>query len=370
MGEDIEKMMTTEVIHDFKNILTGILGNLAIAKDWSNPEDQAYPFIEAAERVARHANQLALQMLANAKGGERELVEVSMARLVRDAVDMMIGGSSCSSKVVIDSDLCLVHGDETRLMQVLNNLLVNAKQAMPKGGVVTVRLGNLTVTEQSQYRLRPGRYVRVSVEDHGVGIPEQNLTQIFKMHFTTKKEGTGIGLASCIYIIKKHGGTIHVESEEGQGSTFTLLLPALDKLDSEVTPQPSKPVDGSGCILVMDDEAMVQQALGDMLGVFGFDVEFADDGEHAIENYQRAMDQGKPYRLVIMDLTIPGGMGGVETVRRLREIDPEVKAVVSSGHANDPAMLHCRDFGFSGSIQKPYSLKDLQKLVATILNPD
>jgi len=364
MGEDIEKVMTTEVIHDFKNILTGILGNLAIAKDWSNPEDQAYPFIEAAERVTRHANQLALQLLANARGSERQRFDFSLAKVVRDSVDLMIGGSHCKSKISIDHDLKMVHGDETRITQVLNNLLVNAKQAMPQGGCITVRVSNVFITEDSNNHINPGRYVRLSIEDQGTGIPKENLTQIFKMHFTTKKEGTGIGLASCVYIIKEHGGSIHVESEMGVGSTFTVLLPALEKVDEEAIPQQSQRVEGSGRILVMDDEVMVRQAIGDMLSIFGYEVEFANDGASAVTTYEREFRKGTPPRLVIMDLTIPGGVGGVEAVRRLLEIDPNVKAVVSSGHSNDPAMLHCKDYGFVRSIQKPYSLKDLQNMLA------
>lgn len=364
MGEDIEKIMTTEVIHDFKNILTGILGNLAIAKDWSNPKDPAYPFIEAAERVTRHANQLALQLLANARGSERKHFDFSLSRVIRDSVDLMIAGSHCHSKVVIDGDLKMVHGDQTRIAQVLNNLLVNAKQAMPKGGDIEVRASNIVIATDNKFQITPGSYVRLSVEDHGVGIPEENLNKIFKMHFTTKKEGSGIGLSSCVYIIKEHGGTIHVESEVGVGTTFTVLLPSLEITDAEAVLVETPQLEGTGCILVMDDDSMVQQAVGDMLSIFGYEVEFANDGAAALQLYERAQKLGKPYKLVIMDLTIPGGMGGIETVRRLLELDPNVRTVVSSGHSNDPAMLQCKQYGFTAAIQKPYSLKDLQNMIS------
>ena len=368
MGEDIEKAMTLEVIHDFKNILTGILGNLALAKDWSNPDDQAYPFIEAAERVTRHANQMALQLLASARGNERIQLEIGLANVIRDSVDLMIGGSHCEARVKINPDLKMVVGDETRLTQVLNNLLVNAKQAMPDGGVITVRASNIKVSSESKFQIKPGNYIRISIEDQGVGISEENLTKIFKMHFTTKKEGSGIGLASCIYIIKNHGGTIHVESEEGKGSVFTILLPSIEKPDPDAVEKEIGSYEGSGRILVMDDEAMVQQTIGDMLAYFGYDVDFANDGETTLRQYKEALDMGDPYKLVIMDLTIPGGMGGMETIKLLIDIDPNVKAIVSSGHANDPAMYHCQEYGFTASIRKPYSLKALQELLAQTVN--
>lgn len=363
MGEDIEKVMTTEVIHDFKNILTGILGNLALAKDWSNPEDQAFPFIEAAERVTRHANQMALQLLANARGNERIHLELSIAKIIRDSVDLMTGGSHIIGRVHINADLKMVLGDETRITQVMNNLLVNAKQSMLHGGVLTVRASNITISSESKFQIKQGCYVRISIEDEGMGISKENLTQIFKMHFTTKKEGTGIGLASCIYIIKEHGGIIHVESELGKGSVFTMLLPALGEVDPDAVFRDLKVHRGSGTILVMDDESMVQQIIGDMLSHLGYQVDFANDGKHAIETYREAFTTGDPYRLVIMDLSIPGGMGGIEAIRHMNHLDPNVKAIVSSGNTNDPAMHHCSEYGFVASISKPYNLQALQDIL-------
>jgi CheY-like chemotaxis protein/two-component sensor histidine kinase len=364
MGEDIEKVMTTEVIHDFKNILTGILGNLAIAKDWSNPQDPAYPFIEAAERVTRHANQLAMQLLSSAKGGGQHHHPFSLARLIRDSVDLILGGSKCVGQTSISPDLRLVEGDEARIAQVLNNLLENARQAMPNGGTITVSASNLRIQSESKFQIKPGKYILVSVEDQGIGIPEELLTKIFRMHFTTKKDGNGIGLASCVYIIRNHGGTIHVESEVGKGSVFSVLIPCTDLPDTDAVPRRSSFSRGSGRILVMDDELMVQQIVCEMLEHFGYEVQITHDGQSAVEAYRKAWVAGHPYRLVIMDLTIPGGMGGLDAIRQMRSIDPEVKAIVSSGHSNDPAMQSCRDFGFVASIRKPYNLQALQEVLA------
>lgn len=364
MEEDIEKLISSEVIHDFKNILTGIMGNLSMAKDWSDPNDQAYPFIVAAERVTKHANQLALQLLASARGGERQHFDFSLVKIARDSADLMIGGSNCNFDIEVCENLKMVHGDQTRITQVLNNLLVNAKQAMPRGGNVTIRLENTTISPDAGFPLDPGEYVRVEIEDDGVGIADENLQKIFQMHFTTKKQGSGIGLSSCMHIVKQHGGMIHVESELGEGATFSIFLPALDKRDPEVVERKVADIDGNGCILVMDDELMVQQTIGDMLSIFGYETEFAGDGASAIECYKEACSKGMPHCLVIMDLTIPGGMGGLEAARRLREIDPGIKMVVSSGLPNDPAMMHYKDYGFIASIQKPYNLKDLQQMLA------
>jgi two-component system cell cycle sensor histidine kinase/response regulator CckA len=365
MGEDIEQTVTTEVIHDFKNILTGILGNLAIAKDWSKPEDAAYPFIEAAERVTKHANQLALQLLASARGSNRVHFEFSLAKAIRDSVDLMLGGSECSGHVDIDPELKTIIGDQTRIIQVLNNLIVNAQQAMGEKGVVSVRANNIVVADDNKYEIKPGNYVSVCVEDHGVGIPKENLTEIFKMHFTTKKEGSGIGLASCVYIVKKHGGAIHVESEVGEGSAFTIMLPSTKTVDPEAVVR-TVDLDGveGGRILVMDDEQMVQQILAEMLEHLGYEAEFASDGNSAITKYKYAKRSGKYYDLLLMDLTIPGGMGGVEAIAEIRKIDPGVKAIVSSGNANDGAMINCKEFGFIASIQKPYTLVDLRDILA------
>jgi CheY-like chemotaxis protein len=258
----------------------------------------------------------------------------------------------------------MVKADQTRIAQVLNNLLVNAKQAMPNGGVIAVSASNVHVREGTVSMLPPGLYVRVCVEDQGVGIAKENLKNIFKMHFTTKKEGSGIGLSSCVYILKEHGGAIHVDSELGQGSTFAFFLPALDRVDPDALPVHPVDLPGSGRILVMDDDSMVQQTIGDMLSIFGYDVAFANDGVGAKLRYERAMKDGHPFVLVIMDLTIPGGMGGTEAIKVLKEVDPNVKAVVSSGNPNDPAMQHCTQFGFACAIQKPYNLKDLQNMLS------
>ncbi len=368
MNEDIEKVMTTEVIHDFKNILTGILGNLALAKDWSNEEDRAYPFIEAAERVTKHANQLALQLLASARGDEQILQDMGVSRVIRNSVELMVSGSGCRNDVKIHPDLRMIVGDETRVAQVLNNLLQNAVQAMPVKGTITVRASNVTVTNESKFNIKPGNYVRISIQDEGTGIPEELLTKIFKMHFTTKKDGSGIGLASCYYIIRNHHGTIHVESDVGKGSIFTILLPAIDKADPEAVVQDVELHTPTGSILVMDDERMVQQTIGDMLNHFGFHVDFASDGKTALESYKRAKERGNPYRAVIMDLTIPGGMGGMEAIKHLVSMDPSVKAIVSSGHTNDPVMQQCDMYGFSASIRKPYNLLELKKVLSDTMN--
>ncbi|OPZ71141.1 MAG: Blue-light-activated protein [Verrucomicrobia bacterium ADurb.Bin474] len=366
-GDDAGRLITVEVIHDFKNILAGILGNLALAKDWSDPKDKAYPFIEAAERVTRHANQLTLQLLAHAKGSEWEKSRVCISRLLRECVDLMVGGSPCHVKWEIDPDLRTVDADEARLTQVFNNLLINARQAMEKGGMIEVTVNNVDIGPSSGHRLDPGVYVRVSIRDEGCGIRKDHIEHLFKPNFTTKKDGNGIGLASCYYIVKNHGGVIEVDSEEGQGARFSVYLPAGQSVDPHAASREEAPVRGYGSILVMDDDAMIQQTIGDMLDYLGFQAHFADDGHEALRVYRKAKESGNPFRLVMMDLTIPGGMGGLEAIRKLKEYDKDVVAVVSSGHPNDPVMQQYERFGFRAVIRKPYTLRDLEDVIRQTL---
>ncbi len=367
-SDAIDKSITSEVIHDFKNILTGILGNLALARDWSDPKDKAYPFIEAAERVTKHANQLALQLLAASRGSKAPKVEIGLSKLIRECTDLIITDNAFDFSIDIDPDLSMVLADETKIIQVLNNLLINAKQAsLDRGGHISVIARNVQIGQDTNFNLKPGRYVKVSVVDQGCGIAPENINKIFKLHFTTKEEGNGIGLATCFYAIQDHGGTIHVESKVDEGSTFSFLLPALDRSDADATEDEATIHQSSGHILVMDDEELVQQIVGDMLQHLGYTVCFANSGEEAVKSYRQAFEASAPFAAVIMDLSLPGTMGGQQTIAKIREIDPEVKAILSSGHVNDPVVRNCREYGFFGAINKPYSLKDLQNILSFCL---
>ncbi len=276
-------------------------------------------------------------------------------------------GSHARCKFNIMEDLWPVEVDEGQISQVVGNLAINADQAMPEGGVVEIRAENVTLLKEQVVSLEPGRYIRLSITDSGIGIPKDHLTKIFTPYFTTKQRGSGLGLATSYSIINKHGGVIIVESEIGRGTTFNIYLPASDKEIPKKEKKSMTTITGSGKILVMDDEEFIRNTAGEMLAAVGYTVGYANDGGEAIDLYIRARESGEPYDLIIMDLTIPGGMGGVETIQKLLEIAPDAKAIVSSGYANGPIMADFKEYGFKGVIAKPYRTDELCKVVQTVI---
>jgi CheY-like chemotaxis protein/anti-sigma regulatory factor (Ser/Thr protein kinase) len=257
--------------------------------------------------------------------------------------------------------------DEGQLRQVLSNLFVNAMQAMPKGGNVEVRLENVTLTSGFLPPLAAGKYVKISIRDQGEGIKPEHLPRIFEPYFSTRKQGSGLGLATAYSVVRKHDGQIKVESAVGAGTAFHIYLPAA----AERTPEPEEPAQkkffGEGRLLVMDDEADILSIVREMLQSLGYEVETAKDGSEAIEKYVKAKVAGRPYEAVMMDLTIPNGMSGREAITRLREFDPGVKAVVSSGYSFDPVMANYRQFGFKGIIPKPYRIEELGRVLSEVV---
>lgn len=276
-------------------------------------------------------------------------------------------GSGVSHEIFINEDLRLVDIDEGQISQVIHNLVINADHAMPQGGVITIRCSNVRVESNSLHPLKEGDYVRISIEDHGVGIPKERVAKIFDPYFTTKQKGSGLGLATAYSIIQKHGGHISVESTLGAGTVFSVYLPASRGQTALRQANETLIYPGAGSILLMDDEADVRETTGKVLMKLGYRVEYASDGKEAIEMYTWARDCGKSYDLVIMDLTVPGGMGGKETIQNLHEIDPGILAIVSSGYSNDPVIADFKAHGFAGVVSKPYRLKDLSAEVHKVL---
>jgi CheY-like chemotaxis protein len=238
---------------------------------------------------------------------------------------------------------------------------------MPHGGVVSVSAENTVITAENSLPLQDGKYVRVSIKDRGIGIPEHHLSKIFDPYFTTKHRGSGLGLATSYSIIKNHGGLITVESELGVGTTFDVFLPASPKAISPNEPEPDRPVGGEGKILFMDDEEPIRNLAAEMLSLLGYEVVLAKDGDEALDLYHAAKESAKPFSAVIMDLTVPGGMGGKETIRRLQELDPEVKAIVSSGYSNDPVMAEYEKHGFGGVVVKPFGIKEVSEALKRVI---
>jgi len=355
------------IAHDFNNLLTAIMGNTSLAKMFTEPDTKIYARLEEVEKASLRARDLTQQLLTFSKGGAPIKKVTSIADIICDSSRFALRGSHARCKFNIMEDLWPVEVDEGQISQVISNLAINADQAMPEGGVVEIRAENVTLLKGQVVTLEPGRYIRLSITDSGIGIPKDHLNKIFTPYFTTKQRGSGLGLATSYSIINKHGGLIIVESEIGHGTTFSIYLPASGKDIPEKEIKSMTTITGSGKILVMDDEEFIRNTAGEMLATVGYTVGYADDGAQAIDLYLRARESGEPYDLIIMDLTIPGGMGGVEAIQKLLEIAPDAKAIVSSGYANGPIMADFKEYGFKGVIAKPYRTDELCKVVQNVI---
>ncbi len=351
----LESMSTLAggIAHDFNNILTAILGNIGLAMLDSKKEPQVQDRLAQAEQACLRAQALSRQLLTFAKGGAPIKKIVSIANLLKESANLTLSGSKSRHEVSIPDDLWSVEADEGQINQVISNLLINADQAMPEGGVIKITAENMLVKAESNLPLSGGKYVKFAIADQGIGISPKYLDKIFDPYFSTKQKGSGLGLATAYSIIKNHSGHIQVESQIGVGATFHVYLPATDKgVPAESVAV--KPAMGQGKVLIMDDEAMVREVLGRMLSRLGYEVDFASDGSQAIEKFVRAQAEGRPFTAVILDLTVPGGMGGKDAIKELLKIDPQVKAIVSSGYSEDPIMADFKKYGFSEVIAKPY----------------
>lgn len=354
------------IAHDFNNLLTAIIGNLSLALRETSPGSKDR--IEASRNASLRAQDLAQQLLTFAKGGAPIKKTASLGHLVRDTVSFSLSGTHVRPSLDIPADLWPVDVDAGQISQVISNLVVNALQAMPEGGTLHVIGENTIDPDDTPLPLAPGRYVRIIVRDEGSGIPEEILKKIFDPYFTTKPKGSGLGLATSYSIVKNHGGLIHVTSSPESGATFTIDLPASDAEEAPEAPAPMAPLSGQrGKVLVLDDEEVICELVACTLTPLGFTVAQSFTAEETLRLYKEALDAGDPFDVVIMDLTIPGGMGGKEAVKKLLELHPTARAIVSSGYAMDPIMSRHKDYGFSGVIAKPYDISELQRVVSATI---
>jgi PAS domain S-box-containing protein len=356
------------IAHDFNNILTAIISNLYLAKAPLNPKDPTYQRLTEAERATLRAKDLTQQLLTFSKGGAPIMHPASLVELVKVSADFAVQGSHTRCEFSIPSTLWTAEVDEGQISQVINNMVINAQQAMPDGGTILIRAKNTTVRSDHHLPLPEGRYVLISITDSGVGISEDHLTKVFDPFFTTKPNGSGLGLSTSYLIVKRHSGHIKVKSEIGKGTTFSIYLPASTKSApsiKRIEDDVARP--GTGRILLMDDEALLREPLTQVLSGLGYYVNAAKDGAEAIDLYKKAFDAGRPFDAVILDLTVPGGMGGRETIAKLRELNPDVKAMVSSGYSDDPVMAQYREHGFVGVVTKPYPIHALSDLLRRFL---
>ena len=314
-----------------------------------------------------NAKNLTQQLLTFSRGGSPVKKTASILELVRDTCEFAARGSNVRCEFSIPDDIYPVDVDVGQISQVISNLIINAEQAMPEGGVIRVRLENVSVSERDGLSLKDGKYLKLSIKDQGVGIPAKILPKIFDPYFTTKQKGSGLGLATAYSIVKNHEGLITVESEPGVGTIFHIYLPASEKAMIGDKDSDRSVVAGEGKILLMDDEEMIRDMASEMLSLLGYEVDVARDGEEAVELYCLAKDSDNPYAAVILDLTVPGGMGGRETIRRLMEIDPDIRAIVSSGYSHDPIMSDHKRHGFSGVVAKPYSAEELSRTLDSVI---
>jgi len=355
------------IAHDFNNILTGILGNIGMAKRKVKENGETWERLDEAEKAIVKAKDLSQQLLTFSKGGSPNKKVLSIRRLLHDSATFVLRGSKVKPEFTFPADLWAIEADEGQIHQVISNIVINADQAMPHGKVLNIAAKNVVI-EENHFPLPAGNFVEMSFKDTGIGIPQEHLTRIFDPFFTTKQKGSGLGLSSAYSIVKNHGGWITVTSQLGIGSTFFVYLPASDKQAMEETPVAvEKMPHGTGKILVMDDDETIRHMLKTMLTLGGYSVELTQDGKEAIAQYVQAREANKPFDAVIMDLTVPGGMGGKDSIAKLLDIDPNAKVIVSSGYSTDPVMNDFKKYGFSAAVTKPYTIGELEKTLHNIL---
>ena len=355
------------IAHDFNNFLTGILGNISVVSRQEGLPIKTAQRLAEAEKAADRARGLTQQLLSFSRGGAPVKKSVSIGKLLRESTTFALHGSGARCRLDLDDDLWPAEVDEGQINQALNNLVINADQAMPDGGTITVRARNRSIPQGGEPPLAPGKHVEIIIEDTGPGIPAELQERVFDPFFTTKPTGTGLGLASTFSIVRNHGGHLAVETASGGGARFVITLPATSR-PIEEKPQPTAgSIRGTGRILVMDDEEIVRNMLGEALSELGYRAAGAADGEEALVAYRRAREEGDPFDAVVMDLTIPGGLSGKETIARLLEVHPAAKVVVSSGYSNDPVMADYTSYGFAAVLAKPYRLEDIGEVLKKLL---
>jgi PAS domain S-box-containing protein len=356
------------IAHDFNNILTSILMNISLAKLYGNKDKKITDRLLEAENATMRAQNLTKQLLTFSMGGTpiKRITEIS--ELIRETSCFSLRGSNVKCRLFLPDDLWPAEIDEGQISQVINNLVINSDQAMPEGGTMQIRAENVSVGPEDNLPFAEGKYVKIDIEDEGCGIHKKYLPKIFDPYFTTKKKGSGLGLASVYSIIKNHGGHIEVDSEPGVGTRFQLCLPAYPAKYRKKKEKQQELLMEKGKILLMDDDVSIRKAVSAMLKVIGHEVEAVCDGAEAIKEYKKAKGSSNPFDAVILDLTIPGALGGKEAIKRLLKIDPEVRAIVSSGYSRDPVLSDFKKHGFRGFVHKPYRLETLKEALVEVMS--
>ncbi|MGC9021817.1 MAG: hybrid sensor histidine kinase/response regulator, partial [Dissulfurimicrobium sp.] len=362
------------IAHDFNNILTPIHSGISAALSHINEPQRLEKLLRPALKAAERAVGLTHQLLTFAKGGEPVKEDASLEEIVKDTAGFVLSGASIICHYEFAPNLWLASVDKRQISQVIQNIVLNARQAMKNNGLITIRAENLEYTNETgcegekDIPLAPGRYVKLTIEDSGSGIPQHILDRIFEPYFTTKTEGSGLGLAVTRSIVTRHGGHITVSSNKGKGASFTIYLPASSghALGHTLHVGPSEHTKRDGRLILMDDDEMILELAKILLEDMGYQVLTARDGRQAVDLYKAAMNEGRPVSAVIMDITVLGGMGAKETMPELLKIDPGCKGVVSSGYSQDPIMSNYKEYGFAAALPKPYRMEDLAAMLDKI----
>ena len=373
MAEQLVKVQKLEsvgvlaggIAHDFNNLLAAILGNINLALFDDDMREGTRKLLSAAEKASIRAKGLTRQLLTFSKGGEPVKATASIADIIRDSADFVLHGSNVNCVYSLSDDLRLVDIDRDQMSQVIQNIIINAMDAMPAGGTIRIDGDNIDSPASLPASLSSAdKYIKIDISDSGSGIPETMLENIFDPYFSTKEQGSGLGLAITHSIISKHGGAISVQSEPGAGTTFTIYLPASTRQQQKkMSAEPMMTTSHKAKIMIMDDEELIRDVTSAMLSILGHEVIPARDGKEAVKLYQQYHDAGEPIDIIIMDLTIPGGMGGKEAVREILAINPRARVIVSSGYSHDPVMAHCQEYGFVAALVKPFQLQDINDVL-------
>jgi two-component system cell cycle sensor histidine kinase/response regulator CckA len=359
------------IAHDFNNLLQGVFGYISLAKMTADRKEKSVAALEQAEKALHMSVKLTNQLLTFSKGGRPVKRLIDLLPVIENAAKFALSGSRSDYHIVADQGLWQAEADDGQIGQVIQNIVLNADQAMPEGGRVEITIKNVQSPDKDfPQSLQKGNYLQIAIRDSGIGISPQYIAKIFDPYFTTKERGSGLGLATSYSIVKNHGGLIDVKSELAKGSTFTAYLPAVAGRDKAAVPvlKPSAAQVRPCRVLLMDDEQVIRDVGGEIIRELGHDVEFAAHGEDAVKKYRAALETGRPFDMVILDLTIRGGMGGAETLQKLLEIDPGVKAAVSSGYYDDELLSKYREQGFKTFLKKPYNVDGLRRTLEGLLN--
>ncbi|MCF7740629.1 MAG: response regulator [Candidatus Marinimicrobia bacterium] len=357
------------IAHDFNNLLTIIMGNIQLSKMYTTSEE-VLEKLQETEKASMRAKDLTQRLLSLAKGGLSEKEVTSIGKVIRETSELSLSGSNVDYEFDIPNDLWLVDADEGQISQVVQNLVVNADQAMPLGGKLRISANNVVIKEEDSLPLKEGKYIKLTFQDQGEGISQKHIKNIFDPYFTTKnrgvEKGTGLGLSVCHSIVKKHDGYINVESEVEEGTTFYVYLPASKQQKISPIKSEQETVFGKGRVLVMDDDEMVRNMAREIIDYLGYSTDFASNGKEVVNKYQHARQNKRSYDIVILDLTVRGGLGAKDTIAKLLEIDKNVNAIVTSGYSNDPIMNNYEKYGFKSAFAKPYQIKKLSQVLSKL----